>query len=128
MILLSYNRCIIASIAFASVSQFMSDLHWDKSVGPSYPPVLFFFICPKNMVSKCHSLGEVTVRSEGRTEVSNTPATGNYFADSGTNYSVSLGATVQHRIGPFHRAGEKDQHHIMGMTWRRLFWCKKIDL
>lgn len=62
------------------------------------------------------------VRSEGRTEISNKPAAGNYFTDSGTSYSVSLGATVQHRIGPFHRAGEKDQSHILG-TIRERWVC-----
>jgi len=92
-------------------------LHQDKSVGPSYSPMVFFFICLKNTRSQWHSLTEVTVRSEGRTEMSNNPVAGNYSAGSGTNYSVSLGATVQHRIGPFHGAGEKGQCHIIGMTW-----------
>lgn len=62
------------------------------------------------------------VRSEGRTEISNNPAAGNYFADCGTNYSVSLGATVQHRMGPFRRAGEKGHCHIVGMTWGFFFY------
>lgn len=77
---------------------------------------MVFFICLKNIQSEWHGLSEVRVRWEGRTEISNNPAAGNYFAGSGTNYSVSLGATVQHRIGPFHRAGEKDQRHVTGTT------------
>lgn len=67
------------------------------------------------------------LRLEGRTEISNKPAAGNYFTDSGTNYSVSLGATVQHRIGHFHGAAEKDQSHRGHHSGEAgMFWCNKL--
>lgn len=126
--LLSYNSCIIAGVTFASgshvhVSFTLGQVCW--STIASY--WIFLFVLKIHRASGI--LSEVRVRWEGRTEISNNPAAGNYSAVSGTNCSVSLGATVQHRIGPFHRAGRKDQRHIMGTTREGeedVFWCNKL--
>lgn len=125
---LSYNSCIIAGVTFASgfhvgASFTLGQVCW--STIASY--WTFLFVLKIHRASS--SLSEVRVRWEGRTEISNNPAAGNYFAGSGTNCSVSLGATVQHRIGPFHGAGRKDQRRIMGTARegeKDVFWCNKL--
>lgn len=123
MILLN---CIIPSITFASVPGSCS-AYTGTSLLVHHVLPWGFFICLKNICSKWHRLSEMRVRSQGRTEISNKPAAGNYFTDSGTNYSVSLGATVQHRISPFHRTGEKDQsHHGHHSGEAGMFWCNKL--